>query len=113
VETFTAFLLSVVAGARRFAHTSLLRADVALRASLGMARFPSMTPFATGSNASARGSASVFLRLVELAARAASGMFGGTPSGLGFDGVRCKARIAYLIEGDLGLVENSLKKFFP
>jgi hypothetical protein len=27
VETFTAFLLSVVAGARRFAHTSLLRAD--------------------------------------------------------------------------------------
>ena len=30
VETFTAFLLSVVAGARRFAHTSLLRADVAL-----------------------------------------------------------------------------------
>jgi len=25
VETFTAFLLSVVAGARRFAHTSLLR----------------------------------------------------------------------------------------
>jgi hypothetical protein len=27
VKTFTAFLLSVVAGARRFAHTSLLRAD--------------------------------------------------------------------------------------
>jgi hypothetical protein len=40
VETFTAFLLSVVAGARRFAHTSLLRADVALHALLGMARFP-------------------------------------------------------------------------
>jgi len=34
VETFTPFLLSVVAGARRFAHTSLLRADVALQALL-------------------------------------------------------------------------------
>src|SRR6266436_5804242 len=38
--TFTAFLLSVVAGARRFAHTSLLRADVALHAVLGISRFP-------------------------------------------------------------------------
>src|SRR5260370_32759186 len=28
VETFTAFLLSVLAGAQRFAHTSLLRAKV-------------------------------------------------------------------------------------
>jgi len=40
VETFTAFLLSVVVGARRFAHTSMLRADVALHALLGIARFP-------------------------------------------------------------------------
>ena len=40
VETFTAFLLSVVAGARRFAHTSLLRADVALHELLGITRFP-------------------------------------------------------------------------
>jgi hypothetical protein len=40
VETFTAFLFSVVAGARRFAHTSLLRADVALHALLGITRFP-------------------------------------------------------------------------
>ncbi len=39
-ETFTAFLISVVAGARRFAHTSLLRADRALHALLGMKRFP-------------------------------------------------------------------------
>src|SRR2546425_291934 len=30
VETFTAFLISVVSGARRFAHTGLLRADRAL-----------------------------------------------------------------------------------
>ena len=38
VETFTAFLLSVVAGARRFAHTSLLRADLALHSLLGITR---------------------------------------------------------------------------
>jgi hypothetical protein len=40
VQTFTAFLLSVVAGARRFAHTGWLRADKALHALLGMGRFP-------------------------------------------------------------------------
>ena len=40
VQTFTAFLLSVAAGARRFAHTSLLRADSALHALLGISRFP-------------------------------------------------------------------------
>jgi len=40
-ETFTAFLISVVAGARRFAHTSLVRADRALHALLGLKRFPS------------------------------------------------------------------------
>ena len=39
-QTYTAFLISVVAGARRFAHTSLLRADQALQAVLGMKRFP-------------------------------------------------------------------------
>ena len=40
-QTLTAFLMSVVAGARRFAHTTLLRADRALHALLGMKRFPS------------------------------------------------------------------------
>jgi len=40
-QTLTAFLMSVVAGARRFAHTMLLRADLALHALLGMKRFPS------------------------------------------------------------------------
>jgi len=40
-ETFTAFLIAVVAGARRFAHSSLLRADRALHALLGIRRFPS------------------------------------------------------------------------
>jgi hypothetical protein len=39
-ETFTAFLISVVGGARRFAHTGLLRADRALHALLGIKRFP-------------------------------------------------------------------------
>src|ERR1700686_1333180 len=38
-ETFTAFLLSVVAGARHFAHRSLLRAG-ALHAVLGISGFP-------------------------------------------------------------------------
>jgi Transposase DDE domain group 1 len=40
-QTFTAFLLVVLAGARRFAHASVLRADVALHQVLGMPRFPS------------------------------------------------------------------------
>jgi hypothetical protein len=39
-QTFTAFLMAVVAGARRFTHTSWLRADRALHALLGMERFP-------------------------------------------------------------------------
>jgi hypothetical protein len=41
VETFTAFLLAVLAGARRFAHASLSRAVTALQQVLGMPRFPS------------------------------------------------------------------------
>ena len=39
-ETFTAFLISVAAGARRFAHAGMLRSDRALHALLGMKRFP-------------------------------------------------------------------------
>jgi Transposase DDE domain group 1 len=39
-STFTAFLIAVLVGARRFAHTSLLRGDQALHALLGMERFP-------------------------------------------------------------------------
>jgi len=38
--TFTAFLGSVLVGARRFAHASLPRGDRALHALLGMERFP-------------------------------------------------------------------------
>jgi len=41
VETYTAFLMAVLAGARRFAHAGLLRADRALHAVVGMKRFPS------------------------------------------------------------------------
>src|SRR5438445_732767 len=38
--TFTAFLMAVLVGARRFAHAGLLRGDRALHALLGMDRFP-------------------------------------------------------------------------
>lgn len=40
-HTFTAFVISVLAGGRRFAHAGLLRADEALHSLLGMPRFPS------------------------------------------------------------------------
>lgn len=39
-QTLVAFLVSVVAGARRFAHTDWLRADKALHALLGIEHFP-------------------------------------------------------------------------
>src|ERR1700694_2712755 len=39
-STFTAFLISVLVGARRFAHASLLRGDRALHVLLGLNRFP-------------------------------------------------------------------------
>ncbi len=39
-STFTAFLVSVLVGARRFAHANMLRGDRALHALLGMDRFP-------------------------------------------------------------------------
>ena len=38
--TFTAFLMAVLAGARRFAHANWLRGDRALHALLGLFRFP-------------------------------------------------------------------------
>src|SRR5438128_4620540 len=40
VQTFIAFLISVAAGARRFAHAGWLRGDKALHALLGIDRFP-------------------------------------------------------------------------
>jgi hypothetical protein len=40
VDIFTAFLISVVLGASRFAHCDWLRFDTALHALLGIARFP-------------------------------------------------------------------------
>ena len=39
-ETFTAFLISVLSGARRFAHAGLLRLDKAMHSLLGIVRFP-------------------------------------------------------------------------
>jgi hypothetical protein len=38
--TFTAFLIAVLVGAKRFAHTNWLRGDRALHALLGIDRFP-------------------------------------------------------------------------
>jgi hypothetical protein len=40
-STFTAFFISVLVGAKRFAHANLLRGDRALHALLGLDRFPS------------------------------------------------------------------------
>src|ERR1700741_4142150 len=40
-QILVAFVLSVIVGARRFAHANQLRADRALHALLGMKRFPS------------------------------------------------------------------------
>ena len=40
-QILVGFILSVIAGARRFAHANQLRADRALHALLGMKRFPS------------------------------------------------------------------------
>ena len=51
-QTYTALLIAVGAGARRFAHTSLLRADRALHVLLGLKRFPTD---GTCSSALARG----------------------------------------------------------
>jgi DNA-directed RNA polymerase subunit N (RpoN/RPB10) len=39
-DTFVAFLITVLVGARRFAHAAWLRSDRALHALLGIARFP-------------------------------------------------------------------------
>jgi len=39
-STFVAFLITVLVGAKRFAHAALLRGDQALHALLGMKRFP-------------------------------------------------------------------------
>jgi len=56
--TFIAFLVAVLAGARRFAHANWLRGDRALHALLGLSRFPiddtirNLPPFWHGRRAS-------------------------------------------------------------
>lgn len=40
VHIFSSFIISVIAGARRFAHTTILRADRALQAMAGITRYP-------------------------------------------------------------------------
>lgn len=53
-HTLTAFIVSVVAGARRFAHCQWLRADRVLQALLGLDAFRAMTSSATSFCALAR-----------------------------------------------------------
>ena len=50
--TLTAFLIAVLAGAKRFAHAGLLRGDRALHALLGIQRFPTDDTFAIYSGVS-------------------------------------------------------------
>jgi hypothetical protein len=88
VETFTAFLLSVVAGARRFAPTSLLRADVALHALLGISRFPIDDTVRNLFKRFGQGQSALFLRLVELAVRTTAGMFLRIQPGSRLHGIR-------------------------
>ncbi len=88
-ETFTAFLISVLAGARRFAHTALLRADGALHALLGMKRFPTRRHDSELVQAFPAGPGGAVLRAaVGVATGAGAETRGRLQSGLGFDGVR-------------------------
>jgi hypothetical protein len=60
--TWLAFLMTVLVGAKRFAHAGLLRGDQALHALLGMKRFPPTTRSAICSGSLARARSSVFFR---------------------------------------------------
>ena len=100
VETFTAFLFSVVAGARRFAQTSLLRADVGLHELLGIARFPIDDTMRNLFKRFGQGQCQrFFLRLVGLAATAAAGMFVWIQFGSGLDRVRALRSAAGALRG--------------
>ena len=87
-ETFTAFLLAVLAGARRFAHSSVLRADTALHQVLGLSRFSQRRHDPQLVQAFRAGAVpAIFLGLVGLADGSASGMCRGIQFGFGLDGV--------------------------
>jgi hypothetical protein len=100
VETFTAFLLSVVVGARRFARIRLLPADLALQDLLGSRVFPVDDTIRNLFKRFGQGQCQRFFGLVELAAGAITGMFSRLQFGFGFNGIRalwsatrCVARI--------------------
>lgn len=88
-ETFTAFLISVVAGARRFAHTSLLRADRALHTLLGDEAVSHGRHDPEFVQALYAGDGGAVVRTaVGLASRALAEASAGLQSGFGLDGVR-------------------------
>src|SRR5216684_6327667 len=99
-STFTAFLLSVLVGARRFAHASLLRGDRALHALLGLDRFPtddtirkSVSPLRHGPGAA----------LVRTAGRVADAAFAATRRrlhpGFRFNRLRALRKAGGIAEG--------------
>ena len=76
VQTFTAFLLSVLAGARRFAHTGLLRGDQALQRVLGIRTVSLPTiRFAIGSSVLGRD------KITDSTRRCGPGRWSDCPSG--------------------------------
>jgi hypothetical protein len=62
VETFTAFVMAVMVGARRFAQAGLVKADKALHAVVGMKRFPATTRSGIYLSVSTRGRCIGFTR---------------------------------------------------
>ena len=77
VQTFTAFLLSVLAGARRFAHTGLLRADQPCSRCWGFDGSLPTIPSATGSSVLGRD------RITDSTRRCGPGRWSGCRSGKG------------------------------
>ena len=89
VKTSRRFLLSVVAGARRFTHTSLLRADTALASAVGNLPVSHRRRGSQRVQTLRAGPVSAFfLGLVKLAVRTTNGMRLGLQLGCGFYGVR-------------------------
>jgi hypothetical protein len=88
VETYTAFVISVVVGARRFAQTGLMKADQALQRVLGIKRFPTDDHDSKPVQAiQSGGGLSVLLGAVGLAAGTLGVESGGLESGSRLGGV--------------------------
>jgi hypothetical protein len=86
-HTLTAFCLGVVAGARRFAQTELLRADQALRALVSIPRWPGGHGTELFSPLHPTDHPKLLAALMGLAAGVGAWQAGGVFIGLGFDGI--------------------------